>query len=329
MKIKKLRKELNKPKELMKQLTIRTGLREKLFYFYGDTFQDLYHILEIAEDLDYLLLMHSSSSMLAATPKKESITIRVHTNITFNSTVIIQEIIDDYWAAYLCFQNGFTKQAQGILRSTLELIIQIYYLRYSREEVSIEDDNWVSGKRGIKKIKEKIEAIKGLEILKNKSLSTRLDQMYERLCTATHSRKDRMSTFNMPRIVRAKDMPSFEPTEILYTKGLFFSVMDLQLCMMKQYLENGVKSEWVTPVLSIITEMIKRITKYQPTIQRFEKGYLVHREHAVISPGVQLLYSVNLDGRREYPSRKKLKLNEQQENRLDDVIKQRLLCDTP
>ena len=227
MKSKEFNKNLKGPKGLMNLLTIRTGLREKLLYFYSETFQDLYLILDVAEELDFFLLMHSTEEMLKSAPKSQSIIIRLHAELAFNSQILIQEIIDDYWAAYLCFQNGFTKQAQGILRNALELIVQMYYLRYLKKNGPIKVDRWVSGKRGIGKIDQKIKAIKRLEVLNTENLFTQLKQIYNRLCTATHSHKERMTSLNLPRMMWAKDMPSFESTEMLYTRGLFFSLMDL------------------------------------------------------------------------------------------------------
>lgn len=320
-------KQDNKVAGLMKQLSIRDGLREKLFYFYSQTFLDLYTILESAEEFDFYILMQSMEEMMDTQPKRDKV-IHLHSEIAFNIQIILQEILDDYWAAYLCFQNGFTKQCQGILRNTLELLVQMYYLRYLKRSGVKEIDNWVSGSRGIDKVDRKIEDLKSIPILKKDRLYTRLNQMYDRLCTATHSHKERMTSLKMPRMMWAKHMPSFEPSEILYTKGLFFSLFDLELRLIVHFLQDGVQTEWTPKLIKILHTMLNQVAKYIQSIERLEKGYIVHREHARITDNLQILYSVRLDGRIEYPISKKPKLTEKQAKYLRDHIQNRLIQDT-
>lgn len=313
---------------LMKQLSIRDGLREKLFYFYSQTFLDLYTILESAEEFDFYILMQSTEEIMDAQPKRDKVIVHLHSEIAFNIQIILQEILDDYWAAYLCFQNGFTKQCQGIFRNTLELLVQMYYLRYLKRSGIKEIDSWVSGSRGIEKVAQKIEALKSIPTLKKDGLYTRLNQMYNRLCTATHSHKERMTSLKMPRMMWAKHMPSFEPSEILYTKGLFFSLLDLELRLIVHFLQDGVQTEWTPKLTEILHRMLNQVAKYTETIERFEKGYIVHREHAKITDTLQILYSVRLDGRIKYPISKKPKLTEEQAKHLRDHIQNRLIQDT-
>jgi len=318
-----------KRNKLMEELAIRTGLREKLFYFYGETFQNLHRILETAEDFDFYISMHATSEMIDSQPKGQGVVIHVHEEIAFNARIILQDILDDYWAAYLCFQNGFTKQAQEILRNTLELLIELYYLQYVKKSSKKEIDNWVSGIRGIEQIANKLEALKQAEIFKrDKRLRTQLDHMYGLLSKSTHSHKERMASINMPRMMMAKEMPSFEPYEILYTKGFFFSLLDVELHLIRSFLKDGMQTDWIPPLTAILSEMIEQITLYKSTIEKFEKGYLVHNEFAKISSTLQILYSVRLDGSLHYPERKKPKLNEQQLKTMQTQIQKRLLKDT-
>lgn len=313
---------------LLKQLSIRTGLREKLFHFYGETFQNLHRILETAEEFDFYILMHSTWEMMDSQPDDDKIVIHAHKEIAFNTQIILQEIIDDYWAAYLCFQNGFTKQSQEIFRNTLELVVQIYYLRFVKRSGAKEIDRWVSSTRGIERVAQKIEALKETNIFRRERLHSRLNRLYDLLSTATHSRKDRMTALTLPRMMWAKDMPSFEPSEILYTKGLFFSLLDLELRLILSFIEDGAQSEWTPQLTVILGKMINQTAIYRPTIDKFEKGYLVHREHANIADSLQILYSIRLDGTVEYPVRKKPKLNEQQVKALRIQVQKRLLQDT-
>jgi hypothetical protein len=318
----------NSINDLMKQLSIRDGLREKLLYLYGSTFADIFAILESAEEFDFYILMHSTDEIMDAQPKTDTVIIHTHSEIAFNTQIILQEILDDYWAAYLCFQNGFTKQCQEIFRNTLELIVQMYYLRYLKRIGSQELDEWVSGVRGIENVAQKIKAIKSTPPLQRDCLHTRLNQMYDRLCTATHSHKQRMTSLKMPRMMWARYMPSFEPSEILYTKGLFLSLLDLELQLIRDFLEDGVQTEWTPKLINILDKMLDKLKKYTRTISIFEKGYIVHREYAKIDDTQQILYSVRLDGKIEYPSRRKVKLTEQQLKLLRNHIQNRLVQDS-
>src|SRR5688500_888781 len=100
------------PKESDSILTMRSGLRDKLMYFWGDTFQDLYAILRMAEDVPSDSLMHATD----VTMSTGNTYIRIHEELGYNASMILTEIIDDYWAALNCFLHGFTKQSQTILR---------------------------------------------------------------------------------------------------------------------------------------------------------------------------------------------------------------------
>lgn len=319
-------KDEQKHIELMKKLSIREGLREKFIFLYGQTFSDLYEILKTAEDFDFNIQQHSIDEIFRKMDESGKNSVKMNSEVSYNAKLILQEIFDDYWAAFLCFFNGFTKQCQGILRSTLELIIYLYYIKYINLD---ESDNWITGTRGIEKIPDKIEALKSRNIFKEKKLYPRINHLYDILCTAIHSRKNRMSTMQLPRMMWASYMPSFEPIEILYTKGLFFSILDLQIHLIRDFIIDGVETKFSIELVNILDDMINHIKKYTKTIEKFEKGYLVHREYIKIDDKKNLLYSVKLDGVIEYPVKKKPIVTRNQVKLLKDQIENRLIKDIP
>lgn len=309
---------------LLRELDIRLGLRAKLFYLYPDTFQAIHSVLNQAEGFDWLIQMHT---VQAREVRNAGGIIYFNEDLSSNAQLILQEVIDDYWACCHCFQNGFTKQAEGIMRSTVELVAQLYYLKYLDESKSLASDSWALGGRGIEKFRDRIAAIKKMKSLNGKNFGSQLDGFYNRLCTSTHSRKDRLTAMNLPRLDRAKDMPSFEPLEILYTKALFCSVLNFELEMIQKYFEKEPKTMWLEEIRIIMGKMLKGLDKMQACIQNFTKGYIIHREHVILSNSKQVLYSINLDKRLEFPGRKKPKLSHQEIKEFRDKVERRLVKD--
>jgi hypothetical protein len=306
--------KLASSERLMTELDIRRGLRGKLFYLYPETFRALHSILDESEGFDGLIWMHSSQSMVSKSTSGVvaggTITLHLNEELAFNSQLLLHDIFDDYWASCLCFQSGFTKQAQAILRSTLELLVQLYYLKHLAELEPLTSDSWALGARGIEGFTDKVRMLKKKAVSKKLNFGSRLEFLYDRLCTSTHSRKDRLTAMNLPRMERAKDMPSFEPLEILYTKGAFCSVLDLGLRMIQVHLAEEPETTYVGNLRAIIESMLNRLDKMKACIQTFEKGYIIHREHIALSSGKQILYSVTLNKKYEFPGRKKPRLNE-------------------
>jgi hypothetical protein len=311
---------------LLNELDIRQGLRGKLFYLYPGTFQTIHSVFNQAEDFDWLIKMHT---IQASEIRNQGGIIYFDKDLSSNAQLILQEVIDDYWACCHCFQSGFTKQAEGILRSTVELVVQLYYLRYLDESKSLGADSWALGSRGVEKLRDRIAAIKKMKSLDSRNYASQLEGLYNRLCTSTHSRKDRLTAMNLPRSERAKDMPSFEPLEILYTKALFCSVVNLELEMIQEYFQKEPKTTWLAQIQIIIEKMLKELGNVQACIRNFKKGYLIYREYIVLSNGEQVLYSINLDKRLEFPSRKnkKLKLSYQEVKEFRDHVRRRLVTD--
>src|SRR5262249_7564769 len=152
--------------------------------------------LNQAEEFDWLILMHTIE---ARETRNTGGIIYLNEDLSSNAQLILQEVIDDYWACCHCFQSGFTKQADGILRSTVELVAQLYYLKYLDESKSLASDSWALGNRGMQKFRDRIAAMKKMKSLNGRNFSSPLDSLYNRLCTSTHSRKDRLSAMNLPR----------------------------------------------------------------------------------------------------------------------------------
>jgi hypothetical protein len=314
--------------ELMDELDIRKGLREKLFYLYPNTFKLIHSVLNEAEEFDWLIQQHSVQvTMDGKLGTGDRVTIYLHEEISFNTQLILQDVIDDYWACCSCFQNGFTKQAQAIMRSTLELIIQLFYLKHLNQCGTLSSDSWVRGQRGIEKYTDKVEIVKKMEALRKSNLGNRLGSLYDRLCTATHSRKDRLASWNLPRSMTAKDMPSFEPIEILYTKSLFSSVLNLELSLLRLHFEEEPETFWIKKIRSIIDSMLAKLSGVKTCIENFEKGYIIHREHVRLADNKQILYSITLDKMFEFPSRKKPKFTEEAARQFRKMVERRLVKD--
>ena len=318
--------QLAASEHLLTELEIRRGLRGKLFYLYPDTFKTLHSILDESEEFDGLIWMHTCESM-SGVESENTITYHLHQELPFNSQLILQDIFDDYWASCLCFQSGFTKQAQSILRSTLELLIELYYLKHLDQPGALTSDSWALGTKGVGGFRNKVKELKGRPELKKMNFGSRLEFLYDRLCTSTHSRKDRLGAMNLPRMANAKDMPSFEPLEILYTKGAFCSVLDLGLRMMQLHFAEEPKTMWVGKIRTVFETMVTSLDTMRACIQNFEKGYIIHREHVALSSGKQILYSVTLDKKYEFPGRTKPRLNEAEQKEFREKFEIRLVKD--
>ena len=252
--------------------------------------------------------------------------VRLHEELPFNLHLIIAETIDDYWAAYLCFLNGFTKQSQQILRNTLELVIQVYYLDHLYRTNGSPRDSWTDASRGIERVPDKIKAARKLLEASLPGSASRLTRLYDLLCMSTHSHKGRMAVFRMPRAMLAGDMPSIEPTEVLYSRALFLSILDLELRLLRSILSAWNDDHWRMQVQQVFDRMLHLVSKYKRVIDAFHKGYLIHREHAVISDRTQILYSIKLNGQPECPGRQR-PITRAQADEFRRYVENRLLQD--
>lgn len=191
-------------------ISVRNGIRAKHLSIWGATFEDLYEVLNAAEGIEGLLGIGTANEIMT-----RNLGHLGFASLPYNLQLVVTEAIDDWWAAYLCFLNGFTKQAQQLLRNTVELVVHFYYLREVQGSTPTHEDRWIQGVRGIDRVREKIDAARGSLDAVVPGASSRVSNLYDTLCMSVHSHKDRMTTFRMPRMMMAGDMPSIEPSEIL------------------------------------------------------------------------------------------------------------------
>lgn len=304
------------------ELEIRPRLRSTLLHMYPDIFTTLHAVLGEAEDFEWLIQMHTVSACGAEFSGKT--TIYLHEEISHNAQLILQEIIDDLWASCLCFQNGFTKQAQSLLRSTLELIVHLYYLKYLNQSGSLTSDSWSMGQRGVERFAHSVEAIKTMSELRSTNLIARLNALYNRLSSSTHSRKDRLAAVNSSRAEGARDIIGLEPLEVFYTAGLFWSALDLLICMIQKHLEKEPKTTWLDRLQQVIARMAIQLKPMRVYVENFDKGYLIHRENIVVSNNKQVLYSISLNKRLEFPGHKKPKFTHSEADEFKKKVQSRL-----
>jgi hypothetical protein len=307
-------------------IPIRNGLRSKLLYFWRATFDDFLRILNAAEGLEQILAIGSMNEIDEKHEGEESFNYK--NELAFSLHLAIPEVIDDYWAAYLCLLNGFTKQSQQILRNTLELVLQMLYLSHLDQTTGFPVDDWTAASRGIGRIPDKIATLSSKLDALQPGLSVRLEKLYNLLCMSTHSHKHRMSSLRMPRTMMTGDMPSLEPTEILYSRAAFLAVLDLELRLMRVLVGDWNDEYYRSAVQQKLDAMLDVAAKYRRTIESFHKGYLLHREHAMLSDGTQIVYSFKLNGEAECPGSKRM-LTKAQARELRQIVDERLLKDRP
>jgi hypothetical protein len=305
------------------ELDIRPRLRSTLLHLYPDIFNTLHAVLGEAEDFEWLIQMHAVASGDAEFSGKS--TIYLNEEISHNAQLILQEIMDDLWTSYLCFQNGFTKQAQSILRSTLELIVHLYYLKYLNQAGSLTSDSWAMGQRGVERFAQSVETIKKMSELRKTNLIARLNALYNRLSTSAHSLKDRLAAVNAPRAEGARDIIGLEPLEVLYTAALFWSVLDLTICMIQKHLEKEPKTAWLDRLRLVIARMSDQLEPVRTHVDNSNRGYLIHREHVILSGNKQVLYSMRLNKRLEFPGHKKPKFTDSEADEFKRKVQSRFI----
>ena len=123
-------------------------------------------------------------------------------------------------------------------------------------------------------------------------------------------------------------MPSFEPLEILYTIGLFWFVLDLELRMIHTHFDVEPKTFWLGKIRAVFIQMLDGMRGVQTYVQNFEKGFIIHREYMVRSENSQVLYSVNLDKESKFPGRRKPEFTHSEFNEFRKNLTQRFLRET-
>lgn len=304
-------------------IAVRNGIRAKHLSIWGATFEDLYAVLNAAEGIEGLVALGTANEMMSRDLGHLGFEC-----LPYSLQFVVTEAIDDWWAAYLCFLNGFTKQAQQLLRNTVELIVQFYYLREVQGSTPTPNDRWIKGTRGIEHVREKIDGARGALEAVIPGTASRVSNLYDMLCMSVHSHKDRMTTFRMPRTMLAGDMPSIEPSEILYTRAVFVMVWDLNIRLLRAAFSDWEDYHWRYQIDHRLSEMLSHLSKYRRVVENFERGYLIWREHALLTDGTQILYSMKLDGRWELPGRKR-RMTSEQVRELRNLLDERLIQDKP
>jgi hypothetical protein len=298
-------------------LPVRSSASEELLRYYGRTFRDLRLALESLEKLDFLCLMHSTEEMLHSVPGKKT-TVRLNSG---DSHLIMKDLVESAWSACLCFRSGFTGTCRDILRRAYELAVHFFCAGFAKRGSAFLDERFTC-LDGTGSFGPAVSTLRGLLAMKDKSLARCLGRIHGCLCEEA-SRKG-----GLPRPTGDARTPGFDPLDILYTKGLFFCLLDMLLRLVRMSMEEGRKNLWCAPIMEAVCSTQELVGRYGATVERFVGGYLLHGEEARISPGINVIYSVSLDGGTVYHGSTARGLNKAQLKRLDGIIRQRLLTDS-
>lgn len=296
--------ESNKGKEPPPFL-IREVIREKIFFLYKSSISDLFQILSLADKKLDLFLFYTTNSLLNQGVKSEnmeqsSLIVRPHKSLISNSCALIEGIFDEFAGAFHCLTHGFFKEAQGILRGTIESVVQLVSLNFNFPSLP-EDPYWESDSYGFSGFQRKLESIKNQPIMKEKQRWTHLRNAYNLTCQATHSKKFRMFNKGLSAGGTPTNRFWFQPYDAFYTISLFVFLMAVEVPVFESiFPEDDKESEendkFLRAIHGFFKEVLKRLCKFERPISCFEKGYLLRKEHAIVRPGFQVLYSVDTEG---------------------------------
>jgi hypothetical protein len=274
--------------------------------------------------------MHYAGRMIQDYPgNRDEITINWWLDPNMNYLLLLQEIFDDYWASFSCFQHGFTKQAVEILRNTYELILNLYFMKFCKNESDEAIIKWLNGERGIGKVSSIIETVKKIEFLKVENISPYLEQLYGILCMAAHSHKKMMTSLTVPGGLWVKEKMMFEPFIILQTRSIFLWVVETELKMIRHFIEQDRKTPFTQKILDTIGRMQELLKNYAPLIENTKKGYVLHRAEVRLDSGKNVLFSLKLNNEWQFPSVKQVKLlSKEERGDLKSKIQELLLRDT-
>lgn len=323
---------LRKSDELLEKLQIRKWLKkEKLYCYFPKMFEELFALLSIPESEKFWFALSRHTSMRTFQDYSgNKATIRIKdwwSDPNIWNNMLIQEIFDDYWASFLCFHHGFTKQALAILRNTLELIIIICFIKFCKKEDDKTIIKWIKGESGFREVSDKIDAIKRIEFLKAEGISSCLGSLYDTLCSATHSHKKMMTSLTVPGgFLGVRDKMMFEPFIIIQTRSIFIFVIEIELKMLKHFIEQDGKTPFTEKILSVISKMETHLKKYSLILKSIKKGYVVHRKPVNLDSGKSILFSLKINNVREFKGNPLL--SKEEEKDLEEKIDEILLCDT-
>jgi len=239
--------------------------------------------------------MHFAKRTIEEFPgDKDNIRINWWLEPSISYHLLFQEIFDDYWASFLCFQHGFTKQCTEILRNTLELILNVYFMKFCRGENNETIIEWSAGERGIERVRSIIDHVKEIEFLKEDNVSPYLKRLWEILCAATHSHKKMMTSFTVPGGIWVKEKMMFEPFIVLQTRSIFLMVVETELKMIRHFFAQDKETEFTQKILDSIDKMEGHLKKYSKVIESIKKGYILHREQVILASGKSVLFSLKI-----------------------------------
>jgi len=323
--------KLEETDKISEKHQIRKELKGKLYYIYPKIFEGLFDLLSLSEvdDFFFCLLMHASERTLQDYPgNANEIKINWWLEPNINYHIIVQEIFDDYWASFLCFQHGFTKQAVEILRNTYELIISLYFMKFCKREDDQAISKWLSGERGVENIGRKIDALKKDEFLLAQNISPYLRQLYSILCMAVHSHKKLMTTLTVPGGLWVKEKMMFEPFIIVQTRSIFVWVIETELQMIKHFIKQDKKTDFSEKILDTIGKMEEHLKKYSGIIESIKKGYVLHRKQVGLDSGRSVLFSLKIGNEWEFKGRQVKSLSQEERKDLKKKIEKLMLSNT-
>jgi hypothetical protein len=322
--------KLEEAGKLISKHQIRYGLKEKIYCTYPQIFDELFELLSLPESDEFFFQvhMHFAERIYQEYPgDKDNIEINSWLEPNFGYILLLQEIFDDYWAAFLCFQHGFTKQCTEILRNTLELILNMFHMRFCGGEKNEITINWAIGNGGLGDVKSIIDQIKKLEFLKTEDVSPYLKRLWDILCESTHSHKKVMTSMAMsagPLSIRDKMM--FEYFIILQTRSMFLFVVETELKMVRQFFINDQETHFTQKILNSIDKMLNNLNKYSKIIDNIKIGYIIHRQEIKLDSGKTVVFSLKLNNEYELTGKYSKSLTREDGKELEGKIERILFA---
>jgi hypothetical protein len=324
-----------KPSYTKLQGLIQGRLFEKLWYFYPETLASIGGVslqsTELMFDLGLYAIGRATRDGKRTTRGGfTSVTVRPHEHLISNIAALAVNIFDDHSAAFHCLTHGFFKQAQAILRSTIESAVQLAVLD-SHPESDL--NRWTTGAHGIAGFQSLLEKVKNVGVMKESNRWLLIRNAYSLTCEATHSRKSRMVNRGLPigYGVAGHSALAFEPFDAYFSLCLQAALLQTQIPLIGAVLRGNDEESAAEPfgprIQVALQGMTELIEPFKQSTDRFAKGYLIHNEHAVLQSGKQILYSVKLDGEWLLRGRPKPRLTGDEFNRLRKVVGERLCQD--
>jgi len=320
--------KLKETDRLFEKHQIRRELKSKFYNTHPKLFEGLFDLLSLSEldELFFSELMHFSRRMIQDYPgDKDDIKIKWWQEPNLNYSLFFQEIFDDYWASFLCFQHGFTKQCTEILRNTLELSLNVYFMKFCRGENDEAIIRWSAGERVEAKVL--IEEVKKTEFSKAENISPHLKYLYDTLCLATHSNKKMMTSLTIPGGIWVKDKMMFEPFIVLQTRSIFVWVVETELKMIRHFFAQDKKTEFTPKILDSIGKMEEHLKIYSKVIESIKKGYIIHREQVILASGKTVLFSLKINNEQELKGKHAKSLHQEEKKELERKIQELLSRD--